>query len=138
MLKIEYVEQLDKVLGEMIGVEFDKHSTTNGIDCNYLPFIFVAKDNNEAVGIITGQAVYGEVRIDNFIVSEQHRDKHIGSKLIETVERYYRDKGCAYMEVTTHDFQAPKFYQKHGFKVDFIRENKENPKLNKYFLIKYF
>ena len=30
------------------------------------------------------------------------------------------------------------FYKKCGFKVEFVRENKKNPKLNKYFLVKYF
>ena len=29
-------------------------------------------------------------------------------------------------------------YKKCGFEVEFIRENKENPKLTKYFLVKYF
>lgn len=30
------------------------------------------------------------------------------------------------------------FYKKCGFEVEFIRENKENPNLTKYFLVKYF
>lgn len=42
------------------------------------------------------------------------------------------------MNLTTYGFQAPELYRKFGFKVEFIRENKENPKLNKYFLVKYF
>jgi ribosomal protein S18 acetylase RimI-like enzyme len=37
--------------------------------------------------------------------------------------------------VTTYEFQAPLFYQKLGFRVEYIREDKE-PKLNKYFLVK--
>ena len=42
------------------------------------------------------------------------------------------------MNVTTYQFQAPEFYKKCGFKLEFIRENKENSKLSKYFFVKYF
>jgi len=35
-------------------------------------------------------------------------------------------------------FKQQNFIKKCGFKVEFVRENKENPKLTKYFLVKYF
>ena len=69
---------------------------------------------------------------------EEYRNKHIGSKLIETVENYFRDKGFENINLTTYDFQAPEFYKKCGYEVEFVRENKEEPKLTKYFLVKYF
>ena len=50
----------------------------------------------------------------------------------------YKDKGFENINLTTYGFQAPEFYKKCGFKVEFVRENKKNPKLNKYFLVKYF
>ena len=37
--------------------------------------------------------------------------------------------------LTTFGFQAPEFYKKLGFQVEFIREDKD-PKLTKYFLAK--
>ena len=69
---------------------------------------------------------------------EEYRNKHIGSKLIETVENYFRDKGFENINLTTYDFQAPEFYKKCGYEVEFVRKNKEEPKLTKYFLVKYF
>ena len=60
------------------------------------------------------------------------------NKLIQTVEDYFKNKGFENINLTTYGFQAPEFYKKCGFKVEFIRENKEKPKLNKYYLVKYF
>ena len=47
-------------------------------------------------------------------------------------------KGFENINLTTYGFQAPEFYKKCGFEVEFIRKNKENPKLDKYYLVKYF
>ena len=106
--------------------------------CNYKSFNFVAEEDNKVVGIVTGHAYYNEVHISDLIVLEQYRNKHIGTKLMEAVENFYKNKNFENMNLTTYAFQAPEFYKKCGFKVEFIRENKENPKLTKYFLVKYF
>jgi len=138
MIEIEYKENLDEKHYEMIDTEFNKYATKNEVTCNYTPFNFVAKENNEVMGLITGHSYYKEVHISDLIVYEEHRNKHIGTKLVQTVEDYFKDKGFENINLTTYGFQAPEFYKKCGFKVEFIRENKENPKLNKYFLVKYF
>ena len=138
MLKIEYKENLEEEFYSMIDIEFNKYATKNEVTCNYVPFAFVAKEDNKVVGIITGHSYYKEVHINDLIILEKYRNKHIGSKLIETVEKYYKDKGFENINLTTYSFQAPEFYKKSGFKVEFIRENKDNPKLTKYFFIKYF
>jgi len=138
MIEIEYIENLEEKYYEMIDYEFNKYATKNGVTCNYTPFNFIAKENDEVIGLITGHSYYKEVHIGDLIVYEEHRNKHIGTKLVQTVEDYFKDKGFENINLTTYGFQAPEFYKKCGFKVEFIRENKENPKLNKYFLVKYF
>ncbi len=138
MLNIEYIENADKELYKLMDNEFNKFAMNNGVICNYKSFNFVAKEDNKIVGIIMGHSYYKEVYIDDLIVLEEYRNKHIGTKLIETVENYFKNKGFENINLTTYKFQAPEFYEKCGFKIDFIRENKENPKLNKYYLVKYF
>lgn len=138
MVEIEYKENLDEEFYKIIDIEFNKFATKNGVTCNYKSFAFVAKEENKVVGIITGNSYYKEVHISDLIILEEYRNKHIGSKLMETVENYYKDKGFENINLTTYGFQAPEFYKKCGFEVEFIRESKENPKLNKYFLVKYF
>ena len=98
----------------------------------------MAKEDNKIIGVITGHSYYKEVHISDLMILEQYRNKHIGSQLMKTVEEYYKNKGFDNINVTTYQFQAPEFYKKCGFKLEFIRENKENSKLNKYFFVKYF
>ena len=138
MIEVEYKENLDEGIYEIIDEEFNKFATKNGIICNYKSFAFVAKEESKIIGIITGNSYYKEVHISDLIVLEQYRNKHIGSKLMETVENYYKNKGYENINLTTYGFQALEFYKKCGFKVEFIRKSKENPKLHKYYLVKYF
>ena len=53
------------------------------------------------------------------------------------VEDYFRKKGFEQINLTTYQFQAPEFYKKCGYVVEFQRVDKQNPLLTKYFLIKY-
>lgn len=138
MLNIEFKESLDEELGKIIGIEFNQFAVKNEIACNYIPFTFVAKENDEVIGIITGHSYYNEVHINDLIVYEQYRNKHVRSKLMDAVENHHKHRGFLNINLSTYHFQAPDFYKKCGFHIEFIRENKENPKLNKYFFIKYF
>lgn len=138
MLNIEYKENLDESFYEIIDSEFNKYAIKNNVVCNYKSFSFIAKINNEFVGIITGNSYYKEVHISDLIVLEQYRNQHIGSKLVEAVENHFKNKEFDNINLTTYEFQALEFYKKCEFKVEFVRKNKENSKLNKYFLVKYF
>lgn len=138
MLNIEYKESLEEEFYKIIDNEFNKFAIENDVICNYEPFSFVAKEGNKFVGIITGNSYYKEVHISDLIILEQYRNQHIGSKLIETVENYYKDKEFENINLTTYGFQAPEFYKKLGFEIEFVRKNQHNPKLNKYFLVKYY
>jgi len=136
MINIEYKEIVDEEFYKMIDTEFNKFALKNGVTCNYIPFNFIAKENEKIVGLITGHSYYKEVHIGDLIVLEEYRNKHIGTELIKVVENYYKDKGVENINLTTYRFQAPEFYRKCGFEVEFIRESKENSKLDKYFLVK--
>lgn len=138
MLNIEYKANLNEEFYKVIDDEFNKYAIKNDVICNYKPFSFIAKEDGKFVGIITGNSYYKEVHISDLIVINEYRNKHIGSKLMQTIEDYFKDKGFENINLTTYGFQAPEFYKKCGFNVEFIRKNKENPKLDKYYLVKYF
>lgn len=132
--KMESNEKLKKLIEE----ELEKYENEKGVVFNFTPFSFFAKDNDEIIGAITGFTCYSEVYIDELVVMENHRGKNVGTQLINAVEEYYKDYGFNNMNLCTSEFQAPKFYEKVGFKLEFVRKNKDNAKLNKYFYIKFF
>jgi len=120
-----------------IEAEQVKYEEQNGISCNYTPFCFVAKNDDTIVGAISGATFFAEIYIDELVVKEAYRGKGIGTELIDTVLEYYKDYGFNNINCCTNEFQAPGFYEKCGFELEFVRKNKANPKLSKYFYIKY-
>lgn len=132
--KVEPSEKLEQIIEE----EFEKYEAKYRVACNYTPFYFVAKENDEIVGVITGFTCFLEIYIDDLIVMENYRGKNIGTQLIKIVEKYYKNYGLNNINLCTYEFQAPKFYEKLGFQLEFIRKNKDNPKLNKYYYVKFF
>ena len=138
MINIEFIEELDEDTYKILDDEFNKYAIKNNVKCNYKPFSYVAKENNNIVGIITGHSYYKEVFISDLIVKEEYRNKHLGTELVNNVLKDFNGKGLDNINLTTYEFQALEFYKKCGFKIEFVRKNKENPKLNKYYLVKYF
>ena len=134
-MDIRRINEVDDITGEFINEEFSQYGMQNGIDLNYDEFCFVAEDDGKIIGVITGRAYYNEVHIGDLIVSGTCRGSGIGSVLVHAVEDAYKDKGYNKITLTTFGFQAPEFYKKLGYEVEFIRED-NNPQLRKYFLMK--
>lgn len=91
----------------------------------------------QSLGQLPVQPFFAEIYIDELVVKEAHRGKGIGTGLVNTVLEYYKDCGFNNINCCTNEFQAPQFYEKCGFELEFVRNNKTNPKLSKYFYIKH-
>lgn len=134
-MEIKRFDEVDDRLGEFINKEFSAYGEQNGVVLNYDEFCFAAEEDGNILGVITGRAYYNEVHIGDLIVASSLRKGGIGSKLVRAVEDNYRGKGYDKITLTTFGFQAPEFYKKLGYEVEFVREDKD-PKLSKYFLAK--
>lgn len=137
-MNIEFKEKIDDKIGKMIGEEFEKYAKKNDLECKYIPFAFVAKENEKVVGVLTGKSYYSEIHIGDLIILEEYRGNDLGTKLMEEVENHFKNQGISNINLTTYSFQAPEFYKKCGYELEFIRKNKRNPKLDKYYFVKYF
>jgi len=100
-----YPEKKIKSIKYFSGVRFDNK-------------IFVARENNQVVGFILATFVkYAKSStgyIEELIVSEFHRNKGIGSALVNEAISWYRKMGVEVIFVTTDEAQG--FYKKVGFK----------------------
>lgn len=134
-MDIKRFDEVDDRLGEFINKEFSEYGEQNGVVLNYDEFCFAAEEDGKILGVITGRAYYNEVHIGDLIVASSVRKGGIGSKLVRAVEDNYRGNGYDKITLTTFGFQAPEFYKKLGYEIEFVREDKE-PKLSKYFLAK--
>ncbi|WP_044874757.1 GNAT family N-acetyltransferase [Pseudomonas sp. LFM046] len=70
---------------------------------------------NEVIGGLYGEIFYRWLFIELLAIPEQARGQGTGSRLMNMAEDIAREKGCVGIWLDTFDFQAPEFYQKHGF-----------------------
>jgi GNAT superfamily N-acetyltransferase len=133
-MEIKRVSDNDRI-DEFINSEFSNYASDCGVALNYEDFCFIAEDDGEIAGVIVGRAYYNEVHIGDLIVGKDYRRAGIGSRLVAAVEDAYKGKGYEKIALTTFGFQAPEFYKKLGYELEFVREDKD-PKLSKYFYLK--
>ena len=137
MYQIEYIDELPDAITGFSDQEHAKYESAKGAECNYTPFYFLAKTDKEVIGIISGYTCWEEIYVDDIVVKEDFRGQGIGRALLSAVEKYFSEKDFYNISLVTNAFQAPGFYEKCGFEIEFIRKNTRNPKLNKYFFSKF-
>jgi len=66
-------------------------------------------------GLVSG-TYWGWLFVKMLWVDEKHRNKDIGTQLLQRAEDLARKRGCHHVHLDTFNFQAPEFYRKLGFK----------------------
>jgi len=137
--QINLYKSLPEDIAESMKHGLDAYDKAHGIDVNYETFSLVlSNDGGNLIGVLNAYTAFSEIYVDDLWVDEKYRDKGHGRQLLNNLEERFKGKGFNNINLVTSVFQAPEFYQKCGFTLEFIRENKVNPKLTKYFFIKYF
>lgn len=137
-VKIEYTDNLTPEQRSVVTAGFERHEAKKGVECNYKQFSFLA--NNEEgipIGLITAHTAFLDIHIVEMWVDEGYRGKGIGRKLVEQLEARFNGTKYNNINVYSSAFEAPEFYQKCGFEVEFIRKNTEQPQYTKTYLVKY-
>lgn len=91
----------------------------NGLDEK--PIAFEIFSEQEFVGAIVVQLFWGELHIKYLFVEKRFRGQGAARELMCYACEFGRRRGCRFAFVETMDFQAPDFYQKMGFEIEFSR-----------------
>ncbi len=83
-------------------------------------FAYTVLDGDEPVGGIAGWTWAGACEISFLWIAEAHRGHRLGEQLLETAERDAAETGCSVVLLRSYSFQAPQFYQKHGYTIEHV------------------
>lgn len=136
-LEFEYIDGVIPEIEQKMHFGHIEDEKQHGVKFNYKKFSIVIKDGQKFVGGLIAYTVYKEIYVDDLWVDPLYRRKGLGCGLLKELESRFAGKGYNNINLVTSAFQAPEFYKKCGFEVEFVRENKENPEFTKTFFVKY-
>ncbi len=84
--------------------------------------IYLQDETGEKVGGLLGNTHGNWLFVKYLWVREDQRGQNIGSALLKQAEVTAKERGCRYAFLDTFSFQAPAFYEKHGYMSVFTLE----------------
>jgi len=104
--------------------EFNRQTTgfhdDRGLSC------IVRDSQGRLIAGIDGFTWGGYARIDVLWVEESRRGLGLGRRLVEAVEQEALTRGCTTIVLTSHEFQAPGFYERLGYSV--VGQSSDTPR----------
>lgn len=102
----------------------DVYNATQGAPVDWVPLaLFIRDAQGTVVGGLTGGTYWGWLYVARLWIAEHLRGQDYGSRLLAEAEQEALRRGCHHAYLDTQDFQAPPFYQKHGYTVFGVLEN---------------
>ena len=78
--------------------------------------LYVEDEHGEIMAGLVADTFGNWLEIEYLFVKEDLRGQGIGSQLLQRAESEAKKRNCRFAFVNTYQFQAPAFYQKHGYK----------------------
>ena len=113
-IRLENIEsQKSQVIGDLIrSYNRSKREAAESEPLN----LYVEDDSGELMAGLVAETFGNWLEIEYSFVKEDLRGQGIGSKLLQQAESEAKKRNYRYVFVNTYQFQAPAFYQKHGYK----------------------
>lgn len=115
---IVVTDVVDRTIVEAIGGGLDRFNDAITGMSDRRPLAVVLKDpaHGEVLGGAIGRTSLGLAFLDLFFVPERLRGSGLGSDVLRMFEDEARRRGCRSAVLYTISFQAPGFYQRHGWR----------------------
>ena len=97
-------------------VEDEKGNLLSGL-------VYVEDEKGNLLSGLVAETFGNWLEIEYLFVKEELRGQGIGSKLLQQAESEAKNRNCRFVFVNTYQFQAPDFYQKHGYKEVFTLQD---------------
>ena len=113
-IRLENIEsQKSQVIGDLIrSYNRSKREAAESEPLN----LYVEDDSGELMAGLVAETFGNWLEIEYLFVKEDLRGQGIGSQLLQQAESEAKKRNCRSVFVNTYQFQAPAFYQKHGYK----------------------
>lgn len=118
-LRIEFDEQPKADIQQEILrrlVQFNEE-TTGPASLESLAVVLRNPDDGNVVGGLWAESAYKWMFLRLLFVPAEFRGLGIGSALMMRMERYARKHGFIGIRLETHSFQAPRFYERFGYRL---------------------
>lgn len=112
-------DEVKKRIFDGFGSQAIESTGINGLEED--PISFEIFNDQEFVGAIVVQSFWGQLHIKYLFVEKHYRGQGIACELMNHAIEFGKQRDCNFAFVETMSFQAPEFYQKMGFKIEFSR-----------------
>jgi GNAT superfamily N-acetyltransferase len=92
------------------------HAQAQGHPFDNAPFALELHEDGEAVAGFAGYTLYGWLFVRFLAVAPSHRGRGLGARLPREAEDKARAEGILGIFIDTYGFQAPGFYERHGYR----------------------
>lgn len=135
-MNIEILENPEQELIDFLDKKIDDFNWNNWEVNKRIPLAVQIKNDHDEVIAGAAARTFGDwLLLDTLWVSDELRGQNIGSKILKEIEISGKKRGCIKCLLDTLNFQAMPFYEKHGYKTEWIQEH--YPKTGcKYFMVK--
>jgi len=85
--------------------------------------LYVEDEHGQLLAGLVAETFGNWLEIEYLFVKEELRGQGIGSQLLQQAESEAKKRNCRFAFVNTYQFQAPAFYQKHGYQEVFTMKD---------------
>lgn len=116
--QVVYIEKPEEAAWEIIGRGLDNYNQQKAGDMHFERLCFaVSSPDGTIVGGVLGEKFWDWLHIDLMWIKEEYRGRGYGRQLLSAIEDEAKKRGVRNIFLDTFSFQAPEFYEQHGYRV---------------------